>query len=141
MLPQWFDKAVEMYNKDYSFLRIGREINVDRKKVARVLKENGYEAKYSFKTTGGVTREFDTWRKVKVNEDYFEIIDTEHKAYWLGFLYADGYVSNTCSTVELGLQEKDYDHLVKLKKSLECDYKIAKKIKKTKIKNQKSKNM
>ena len=26
------------------------------------------------------------------NEKYFETIDSEHKAYWLGFLYADGYV-------------------------------------------------
>lgn len=52
MLPEWFDKAIEMYNKDYSFLRIGKELNVDRKKVSKVLKENGFNAKYSFKTTG-----------------------------------------------------------------------------------------
>lgn len=29
-----------------------------------------------------------------MTERYFEIIDTENKAYWLGFLYADGCVSN-----------------------------------------------
>ncbi len=28
-----------------------------------------------------------------MNENYFEIIDTKEKAYWLGFLYADGRVS------------------------------------------------
>ena len=27
----------------------------------------------------------------KINHDYFKVIDDEHKAYWLGFLYADGY--------------------------------------------------
>lgn len=27
------------------------------------------------------------------NKDYFEDINTISKAYWLGFLYADGYVS------------------------------------------------
>ena len=26
------------------------------------------------------------------NEKYFEEINTERKAYWLGFLYADGYI-------------------------------------------------
>ncbi len=31
-------------------------------------------------------------------EDFFETIDTEEKAYWLGLLYADGYVINRTST-------------------------------------------
>ena len=31
-------------------------------------------------------------KKYTVNENYFENIDNEEKAYWLGFLYADGYV-------------------------------------------------
>lgn len=31
-------------------------------------------------------------KKYKVNEDYFKLIDNQDKAYWLGFLYADGYV-------------------------------------------------
>ena len=29
-------------------------------------------------------------RKYKVNENYFDIIDTEDKAYFLGLLFADG---------------------------------------------------
>ena len=32
-------------------------------------------------------------RKFKVNEDYFNIIDSEDKAYFLGLLYSDGYVN------------------------------------------------
>ena len=31
-------------------------------------------------------------RKYDCNEDYFEKIDSNEKAYWLGLLYADGYV-------------------------------------------------
>ena len=31
-------------------------------------------------------------KKYNVDENYFSIIDNEYKAYWLGFLYADGYV-------------------------------------------------
>ncbi len=30
--------------------------------------------------------------KIAFNEDYFATIDTEAKAYWLGFIYADGNV-------------------------------------------------
>lgn len=54
-----------------------------------------------------------------VNKDYFEKIDTEWKAYWLGFLYADGCndFSNCC--VRLKLQKSDIDLLQKFKKSLQ----------------------
>ena len=32
--------------------------------------------------------------KYKYDINYFEVIDTEEKAYWLGFIYADGCISN-----------------------------------------------
>lgn len=32
-------------------------------------------------------------RQYSFNEDYFENIDTENKAYWLGLIAADGYIS------------------------------------------------
>lgn len=54
-----------------------------------------------------------------VNKDYFEKIDTEWKAYWLGFLYADGCndVSNWC--VRLKLQKDDLSHVELFKKSVQ----------------------
>ena len=33
-------------------------------------------------------------RKYSVNDNYFNVIDTEEKAYWLGFIYADGFISS-----------------------------------------------
>lgn len=38
------------------------------------------------------------------NKDRFEVIDTEEKAYWLDFLYADGSVGSTEHKIELGLK-------------------------------------
>jgi len=32
-------------------------------------------------------------RLYKLDENYFEKIDTEEKAYWLGFIYADGFIT------------------------------------------------
>lgn len=50
------------------------------------------------------------------NVDIFNVIDTEEKAYWLGFLYADGYVSDGVRNgVELSLQLGDKGHLEKFK--------------------------
>lgn len=53
------------------------------------------------------------------NSNIFETIDTEEKAYWLGFLYADGYVDER--RFMLGLQDKDKEHIVKFKNFLESD--------------------
>ena len=39
----------------------------------------------------GITRPNGT--QAKINHDYFENIDSEHKAYWLGFIYADGSIT------------------------------------------------
>lgn len=38
-------------------------------------------------------------RTIFFNESYFEKIDTEDKAYWLGFIFADGSISKTDSKV------------------------------------------
>lgn len=59
-------------------------------------------------------------KRYAVNDHYFETIDTERKAYWLGFLAADGCVQNSKGkrilTVEL--QSGDRDHLETLKSDL-----------------------
>lgn len=55
--------------------------------------------------------------KYKVEEDYFEIIDTIEKAYILGFIYADGSVTNKNSNYVLNISqvEKDKDILEKIR--------------------------
>ena len=50
---------------------------------------------------------------LKFDNTVFETIDSEEKAYWLGFLYADGYISATVNTVELSLKGSDIEHLKK----------------------------
>ena len=45
----------------------------------------------------------------------FEIIDTEEKAYWLGFMYADGCVGSKEDKIELGLAEKDLKQIEKFR--------------------------
>ena len=36
--------------------------------------------------------------RTKFNESIFDNIDSEEKAYWLGFIYADGYISSRYNT-------------------------------------------
>jgi LAGLIDADG-like domain len=55
-------------------------------------------------------------RRYTLDEAVFKSIDTEQKAYWLGFLYADGYNGESRSMITLGLAEQDKNHLEGFKK-------------------------
>ena len=50
-------------------------------------------------------------RKYKLNEDYFEHINSEEKAYILGFLFADGYNNEIKNQISIRLHKKDEDIL------------------------------
>lgn len=51
--------------------------------------------------------------ELKFDNTVFDSIDTEEKAYWLGFLFADGNISSYNNTVELSLKGDDITHLRK----------------------------
>lgn len=55
-------------------------------------------------------------RKFQIDENFFEIIDSEEKAYILGFLYADGNNNDKNHKVCLSLSKKDEDILIKISK-------------------------
>jgi hypothetical protein len=54
-------------------------------------------------------------RKYKLNEHYFDIIDTPNKAYILGFLHSDGCNNLDKATISISLQEDDKDILEKMR--------------------------
>jgi hypothetical protein len=60
---------------------------------------------------------------------YFNDIDTEEKAYWLGFLTADGWISKSKQTnagvTGIELQYSDIGHLKKFNKSICGNYQIT----------------
>lgn len=66
-------------------------------------------------------------KKYSVNSEYFKEINTEEKAYWLGFLYADGYVRmkyNRSGELRLKLGRKDRHHIELFTKCLESNHPI-----------------
>lgn len=79
------------------------------------------------------------------NEKYFETIDSEHKAYWLGFLYADGYVEPIyrrekikAFRIEISLCIEDKPHLQKLINDIESNVPISERNQKFKDKEYKT---
>lgn len=78
--------------------------------------------------------------KYSYNENFFEKIDNEIKAYWLGFLYADGgiTVGKRSKHLEITLGEKDKNHLTKFVQTIQGNMPITEKIVKLKGKEYKS---
>jgi hypothetical protein len=62
-------------------------------------------------------------KKYTFDENYFTHIDSPEKAYWLGFLFADGY--NTDDEIVIELAKKDITHLVKFKKTIKATQLIS----------------
>lgn len=56
--------------------------------------------------------------------DFFKQIDTEEKAYWLGFIAADGNIKNDKSTCSIELQQSDKAHLEKFSNCFNNYYKV-----------------
>lgn len=55
---------------------------------------------------------------------FFDSIDTEEKAYWLGFLFADGAITQYKHSydIELSLKIEDKNHVEKFAKEVKKDY-------------------
>lgn len=92
-----------MYKKGLSITQIGEKLKIYHKLVSKVLKENNIERKNNNKRT------------YKLNEHYFDKIDTPNKAYILGFFYADGCNIMSKSTVTMSLEETDKEILEKIR--------------------------
>ena len=65
-------------------------------------------------------------RKYKVNENYFDVLN-ENSSYWLGFLYADGYVrmkDGKSGELKLKLKDTDKEHICKFLNDIESNHPI-----------------
>lgn len=106
----WEQLAFEFQTTSISLAEMGKRENVDRRTLSKHFKELGVKI---------VNKQ----NRAKFNEYIFDSIDTEEKAYWLGFIFADGYInsspieSNKKSIYgfELSLQLLDLNHLIKFK--------------------------
>jgi hypothetical protein len=85
--------------------------NISSVAVNALLRRHGYKAK----------SQSELQRKYNIDETFFDVIDTEEKAYFLGFLYADGYNNTDRNSVALSLKESDKDILIRLNSLIQPD--------------------
>ena len=89
---------------NYSGNQLTNYFPISQVAINNLLRRNGYDAKSASELK----------RKYPIQEDFFDKIDTEEKAYILGLLYADGYNNTDRNSVNLGLKESDKEILDKI---------------------------
>lgn len=121
--PEWLNEAIRLYTKEnYTYKQIGEIFGADRKTVSNYLRKAGVQSnpKFARKNDPELFRKYD----YSVADHIFDVIDTEEKAYWLGFLYADGYISNNSNEIALALQELDLSTVEKFRQFLKLEDKL-----------------
>lgn len=94
-------QMISLYNDGLSCAKLGKIFNCDATTIDNALK------RYNIKRRSNKINS----KKYSCNEKFFKIIDTEEKAYWLEFIYADGYITtkknNSARNLGISLGELD----------------------------------
>lgn len=96
-LKNYSDDIINQYKQGKSTCQIAKEYNTFAVSILKILEKHGIETR--------------PVKKYKHNENFFEKIDTEEKAYVLGWWYSDG--NNTGKGIRLSIT--DLDILQKIK--------------------------
>lgn len=94
----------------------------------------GCSSSYVKKIGKAVSKGKKKYRRYYFNEHYFDNIDTYEKAYWFGFIMADGCLYKREGhqySIKISLNINDIEHLNKFKKAINGNNKILKTIRKT----------
>lgn len=104
------EQIIREYKIGKSFRAIAKMLNVGHSTVEYVI--HNYIEKAPIQYSLNVDRaNLIRHRRYNFNVDYFTEIDTEEKAYWLGFLCADGCITD--KMIKLELQASDKHHIEK----------------------------
>lgn len=102
--------VIMMYENNHGGSTIAKYFGWPEDVVYRILKRNNIKI-----------RPFTYYRQYDLDENFFETIDSEEKAYWVGFLMADGAIGEG-RRILLRLSNKDFYHIQRFQKSLRSNY-------------------
>lgn len=102
--------VIQLYEDGKSSVAIGKNYGVGHKVILKLLHE------YGVTVDGNKSR-----RHYRLNEHYFDVIDTPFKAYSLGLLFADGSVQKKKGTVSIALEEQDSYILERIRKEVQSE--------------------
>lgn len=94
---------IKMYLDNSSMENIAQTLGIGHSSVSKILEYHRIPARGANDLT-----------KIVMKEDFFEKIDTEEKAYFLGWMFADGNVNKEIKTASLTVLKKDSKIMKKL---------------------------
>jgi len=107
------NKIIESYKQLLSINKVAKLLHVSTIRVSNILYINNLG---NPRKGGG--RPF----VYTISNDFFKNIDTENKAYILGFIYADGNISTSKNNISICLKRTDRKILEKIKNSMNSNY-------------------
>lgn len=112
------DEIITRYESGESSVQIASDYDVSAVTIRNRLEKWGVERRSRSELQSlGQLREND------VDDSYFSNIDSQSKAYWLGFINADGCVT-TQNRLTVELSRRDQPHLDKLRRTLAAEHSI-----------------
>lgn len=114
------DLILKDYQMGISGIELAKKYELKSHQVYYILKKNNIETRSNKENS----------RIYNIDFDFFKTIDTEAKAYWLGFIFADGSLGiygrgKDEYTFKLDLAKRDSDHLEKFNKSTHSNHPIS----------------
>lgn len=112
------NEILQKYDNGQSITSLNKEYHTT--KVRDLLIENNRQVPESRKGVGGRKRQ------CTLNENYFQELDSKDKAYFLGFIYADGFITKPSQGQNiLGLTLAEIEPIDKFKKYIQTNKKVG----------------
>ena len=112
ILDNYTEEIKELYlNSTLSLQKIAERYNVSRESITNFAKRNNW---YGLRK--------DASKAIySVNVNYFDNIDSANKAYWLGFIAADGNIRQDYLRLSIELSITDKEHLFKFQHDIDTN--------------------
>lgn len=117
-------KIIDLYSSGKTFREIQSITGRDFGRIRKIVHDSGFNVHLQ----GGLNKS-KAHRKYALNEGYFDSVDTERKAWVLGFISSDGNVYKD-NRITIGLKWSDHEILEEIAKELECNAPVTKKTQK-----------
>lgn len=107
------DEILALYSSGISMYKIGKMLKTHDANIKVILKENNVKLRVKKKNN-----------RYNYNEHYFDDIDNQNKAYFLGLLYADGCNDYLYNRITIALETRDGYILEYFRKEIESEKKL-----------------